>query len=83
MYRKTGPQTLQSRFNHSVSSPVDHISFLQRTIGNQAVQGLFKSGIIQAKLRIGQSNDRYEQEADRAAERIMRMPEPTVQSKPT
>lgn len=29
------------------SSPVDHILFLQRTIGNRAVQGLFKSGAIQ------------------------------------
>ncbi|CAH1385258.1 eCIS core domain-containing protein [Candidatus Nitrotoga sp. M5] len=34
---------------------------------------------IQAKLKIGQPNDKYEQEADRVAEQVMRMPEPKVQ----
>ena len=34
---------------------------------------------IQTKLRIGQPNDKYEQEADRVADRVMRMPEPSVQ----
>lgn len=34
---------------------------------------------IQAKLSIGQSNDFYEQEADRVADRIMRIPEPQMQ----
>lgn len=57
-----------------LSSPIDHILFLQRTIGNQAVERLFKSGVIQAKLRIGQPNDIYEQEADKVAEQVMRMP---------
>ena len=31
---------------------------------------------FQAKLKIGQPNDKYEQEADRMAEQVMRMPEP-------
>ena len=31
---------------------------------------------LQAKLRIGESNDKYEQEADRVAEQVMRMPKP-------
>ena len=66
-------------FNSSVRSPIDHILFLQRTIGNQAVQRLFKSGVIQAKLRIGQPGDKYEREADRVADEVMRMPEPGVQ----
>lgn len=47
--------------------------------GNQAVQRLFKSGVIQAKLKIGQPGDIYEQEADRVAEQVMQMPEPLVQ----
>jgi bacterioferritin-associated ferredoxin len=34
---------------------------------------------IQAKLSIGQLNDFYEQEADRVAEHVMRMPEPQIQ----
>ncbi|MCK5013331.1 MAG: DUF4157 domain-containing protein [Candidatus Omnitrophica bacterium] len=63
----------------SQSSHVDRILFLQRTIGNQAVLRLIKSGALQANLRIGQTGDVYEQEADRVADEVMRMPEPGVQ----
>jgi len=35
--------------------------------------------VIQPKLTIGQPNDKYEQEADRVADQVMRMPEPKVQ----
>jgi hypothetical protein len=38
-----------------------------------------KSSALQAKLRIGHPNDIYEQEADRVAEQIMRMPDPVLQ----
>src|SRR5574340_1217383 len=62
---------VQSR---SVATSVDHIMFLQSTIVNQALQRLFKSGVIQAQLKIGQPNDIYEQEADRVADQVMRMP---------
>ena len=47
--------------------------------GNQAVQRLFRAGAIQAKLSISQPNDPYEQEADRIADQVMRMPESSVQ----
>lgn len=33
-------------------------------------------GVIQPKLTIDQPNDKYEQEADRVADQVMRMPEP-------
>ncbi len=66
----------KGNFNKTVSSPVEQILFLQRTIGNQAVQRLMKSGLIQTKLRIGAPGDVYEQEADRVAEQVMRMSEP-------
>lgn len=59
----------------SMNSPVDRILYLQRTIGNRAVGKLMKSGALQAKLRIGQPGDIYEQEADRVAEQVMRMPD--------
>jgi predicted secreted Zn-dependent protease len=72
-------QTRKTDFSQSLRSPVDQILSLQRTIGNQAVQRLFNSGVIQAKLKIGQPNDIYEQEADRVAEQVMRMPEPRLQ----
>lgn len=57
----------------SINSPIDRILFLQRTIGNQAVQRLKKSGTLEAKLRIGQPGDVYEQEADKVAEQVMRL----------
>ena len=57
------------------------------------MQQLIKSGTLQAKLRIGQPGDKYEQEADRVADVVMRMPgvqrqveeeeeEETLQAKP-
>ncbi len=52
--------------------------YLQKTVGNQAVGRL-----IQAKLKIGQPGDKYEQEADRVADEVMRMPEPRIQRAPT
>ena len=55
-----------------------NILFLQQSIGNQAV-----GQIVQAKLRVGQPGDKYEQEADRVADEIMQMPEPETQPKPT
>jgi hypothetical protein len=85
------PEVKQSNLNfrvrrtkrlRSVDTPADRILFLQRTAGNQAVQRLVRSGALQAKLRIGQPGDVYEQEADRVADALMRMPEPGVQRKP-
>ena len=66
----------------SMSSPADQVLYLQRTIGNQAVQRLIKSGTLQAKLKIGQPGDKYEQEADRVADAVMRMPVPQVRRQP-
>jgi hypothetical protein len=45
---------------------------LQRLAGNRAFG-------LQAKLTISQPGDPYELEADRVADQVMRMPEPTVQ----
>lgn len=50
---------------------------LQQTHGNQYVQRVVSG--IQAKLKVGQPGDIYEQEADRVAEQVMRMPEPHMQ----
>ncbi|HEX9803803.1 MAG TPA: DUF4157 domain-containing protein [Gammaproteobacteria bacterium] len=51
---------------------------LSQTLGNQTMQRLLRSGAIQAKLSISQPGDPYEREADRVAEKVMRMPEPTT-----
>jgi hypothetical protein len=50
---------------------------LQQTHGNRYVQRVVAG--IQAKLAVGQPGDIYEQEADRVADEVMRMPEPEVQ----
>jgi hypothetical protein len=88
-HQKTG-QAPERFYNTPFSRPVinsasaldipltpHNIRFLQRALGNQTV-----SRIIQTKLRIGQPNDKYEQEADRVADQVMRMPEPRVQRQP-
>ena len=50
---------------------------LQQTHGNRYVQRVVAG--IQAKLKVGQQGDIYEQEADRVADAVMRMPEPKVE----
>ncbi len=44
----------------------------QRAMGNRAVSQLMASGVVQTKLRVGPAGDRYEQEADRVADAVMR-----------
>ncbi len=63
-------------YSQSMSSPSDYILFLQRTIGNQAVQSLIKSGALQTNLRISQPGDKYEQEADWITDAVLQMPKP-------
>lgn len=59
-----------------VASAGPHVLRLQRSIGNQAVQRLIRSPFIQAKLSISTPGDRFEQEADRVADTVMRMSSP-------
>ena len=61
------------------SAPFHPILQLQRTVGNQEVERLLSSPRLQAKLAISQPGNVYEQEADRIAERVMRMPAPVIQ----
>ncbi len=49
------------------------IQMLQRTMGNRAV-GRF----IQRKLTVGKPGDKYEQEAERVASQVMKMPSPVI-----
>jgi len=57
------------------SSYMDRVLHLQRTVGNREVARLIRSGFLQAKLTIGRPGDIYEQEADRIADQVMRMPD--------
>jgi hypothetical protein len=51
---------------------------LQRSVGNQAIQRLIRSPYIQAKLNVSSPGDQFEQEADRVAYTVMRMPDDQV-----
>ena len=46
------------------------------------VAAWFRAGLVQAKLILGRPGDRYEAEADRLADRVLRLPTPVVQPKP-
>ena len=58
------------------------VPHLQRSIGNQALQRMLRAAappprapvLIQTKLTINQPGDQFEQEADRVADQVMRMP---------
>jgi hypothetical protein len=84
MKSKNGAQKMretQCVRSQQADSPVAPILFLQRTIGNRGVECLYRAGLLQAKLQIGQPNDIYEQEADRVADQVMRMPGEKVDSR--
>lgn len=55
---------------------------LQQRYGNRFVQRVIDQHAIQTKLQVNQPGDVYEQEADRVAEQVMRIPEPPVQRQP-
>lgn len=63
------------------ANPLNDILFLHKALGNQAVQRLIESGALRTKLTVGKPNDIYEQEADRVAEQLMRMPETSTKRK--
>jgi hypothetical protein len=55
---------------------------LQAMHGNQGVQRLLRGGVLQRKLTINEPGDAFEQEADRVAEKVMRMPDPAAAREP-
>ena len=65
---KSGSVPSVSRANRSANRPPS----IQQVLGNQAAQR-----VIQPKLTVSQPNDKFEQEADRVADQVMRIPEPT------
>ena len=73
---------LHNRTRYRKSSETDRKRLFDTPIqpaGNFAIQRLLRSGALRAKLAVGQPADVREQEADKIAEEIMRMPEPARQ----
>jgi len=77
------PKTKKPGLSRKDFYPANQILQLQRNVGNREVQRLLESGTIQAKLTIGQPNDKYEQEADRVADQVIRMPDSAIQRQST
>jgi hypothetical protein len=63
----------RAQVNPSSLTPSDVLT-LQRSIGNRATTRLL-SPILQTKLKLGPAGDKYEQEADRVAEQVVRQSE--------
>jgi len=48
----------------------------------EGIRRILRSTDAQAKFTVGQTNDKYEQEADRVADQVMAMPDPKLQRQP-
>ncbi len=79
------PQQMRTQNSHLVRAAkpdraaTQHPMLAQQTaLGNQAMQRMLHTGVIQAKLTVNDPGDQYEQEADRVAEQVMRMPDPGI-----
>jgi hypothetical protein len=55
---------------------VDSQSGFERPASLLHATSLSIAPVLQTKLKIGEPNDKFEQEADRVADEVMRMPEP-------
>ncbi len=80
MSRKTGSRS--SGRTSAVRSPQlrrtepgAQVQHLQRTVGNRATARWLHSQLIQPTLTVGRAGDKYEREADRVADEVMRMPD--------
>jgi hypothetical protein len=58
--------------SNSENLPFDQIMFLQKTIGNQSLHGLFKSGAMRANLKNGQREENYDQPINNTAKELLR-----------
>ncbi len=54
----------------------------QSALGNQALQRLLASGAVQPKMTVNRPGDRFEQEANRVADDVMRMPDSALGQSP-
>lgn len=66
----------------TVVNPKSGHARLQSACGNQHLQRLLRGGVLQGKLTVNQPGDVYEQEADRVADAVMRMPAPGSLAEP-
>jgi len=70
-----------SSFSHKPRFPIRGLLHSEKNLNNH--QSILRPPKLQAKLAVSQPGDPYEQEADRVAEQVMRMPDPVLQRKCT
>lgn len=70
-HKKTGHNSPKKSFPDSVQQ-------LQREIGNKSVRSIMRQEMVQTKLEVGEPDSEYEKEADRVADEVMKMPDPTI-----
>jgi hypothetical protein len=76
----TGSSRVEAQHRHSSQMSLYRMHSI---FGNRGVQGMYESGAFQAKLSMGKPGDKYEEEADRVSNQVMRMPDSKVRLKPT
>ena len=63
--------------SHRPASARKRVEYGHSNLGQSPqVRRILHRSTLQPKLTIGAPNDKYEQEADRVADQVMRMPEP-------
>ena len=80
--RSRKPPSLTTGFtfeSHQIKNPKSLFDIPSQPAGNLATQRLLRSGVIRPKLAVSQPGDVHEQEADRVADQVMRMPEASLQ----
>jgi len=65
----------QSTLDTKTCNNSNYILNLHSTLGNRTMHRLIASRQLQTKLTVGRPDDIYEQEADRVADRVMKMPD--------
>ena len=69
------PAATGTRVSPRATPRLSPIPRLTRAVGNSAMNRLLR-GAIQPQLTVGPADDKYEREADRVADEVMRMPDP-------
>ncbi|MGM9509920.1 eCIS core domain-containing protein [Larkinella sp. GY13] len=73
------PKTTSSSSNHATTSQP---FFAKTGTPSQSQPEPFFKSLVQTKLTVGRSDDRFEREADATADRVMRMPAPHPSNRP-
>jgi outer membrane protein OmpA-like peptidoglycan-associated protein len=77
--RTSDPQRpSSSRVPRGPVSPTNDIGHLSRAVGNRTLHRLLRAHSVQPKIAVGPVDDEYEREADRVADDVMRLPDPSA-----